>query len=118
MKNAIARERDELRKVCAEAYQMAGALGAPVKALDNLSAAASGKPIPHETFLPVWSERMNGRQELKKRITEWLFSPKWTDTHTEFDEVEALTDMVEKEIANSGRWTDFTKPCPKEQPKR
>ncbi len=42
-----------LEQVCAEAYQLAGTVGAPVKALDNLAAAAAGKPIPHETFLPV-----------------------------------------------------------------
>ena len=39
--------------VCAAAYQLAGAVGAPEKALDNLAAAANGKPIPHATFLPV-----------------------------------------------------------------
>lgn len=39
--------------VCAEAYQMAGALDASVPALDNLSAAANGETVlPHETFLP------------------------------------------------------------------
>lgn len=43
----------ELRSVCAEAYLMARALNAPTRALDNLSAAASGKPLPHKTFLPV-----------------------------------------------------------------
>ncbi len=42
-----------LEQVCAEAYQLAGAVGAPEKALDNLAAAAAGEPIPHETFLPV-----------------------------------------------------------------
>ena len=42
-----------LEQICAEAYQPVGALGAPAKALDNLAAAAAGKPIPHETFLPV-----------------------------------------------------------------
>ena len=42
-----------LEQVCAEAYQLAGAVGAPEKALDNLAAAAEGKPIPHATFLPV-----------------------------------------------------------------
>ena len=42
-----------LQQVCTEAYQLAGAVGAPEKALDNLSAAANGKPIPHATFLPV-----------------------------------------------------------------
>jgi hypothetical protein len=38
------------------------------------------------------------RQALKKRICKWLFSAKWTDAHTEFDEIEALTDMVEEEL--------------------
>lgn len=42
-----------LEQVCAEAYQLAGAVGAPEKALDNLAAAAGGRPIPHATFLPV-----------------------------------------------------------------
>ena len=42
-----------LEEVCAEAYQLAGAVGAPEKALDNLAAAAGGEPIPHATFLPV-----------------------------------------------------------------
>ncbi len=42
-----------LEQVCAEAYQLAGTVGAPERALDNLAAAAEGKPIPHTTFLPV-----------------------------------------------------------------
>ena len=42
-----------LEQVCAEAYQLAGAVGAPEKALDNLAAAADGRPVPHATFLPV-----------------------------------------------------------------
>ena len=45
-----------LEQVCAEAYQLAGAVGAPEKALDNLAAAAGGEPIPHATFLPVSAE--------------------------------------------------------------
>ncbi len=49
----LEREWDELREVCGQAYQLAGAYEAPEKALDNLSAASQGKPIPHETFLPV-----------------------------------------------------------------
>lgn len=49
----LEKQRDQLRAVCAEAYQLAGALGAPVEALDNLSAAANGDPLPHATFLPV-----------------------------------------------------------------
>ena len=42
-----------LQQVCGEAYQLAGAVGAPVKALDNLAAAACGKPMPHATLPPV-----------------------------------------------------------------
>lgn len=42
-----------LERVCTEAYQLAGAVGAPEKALDNLATAAGGEPIPHATFLPV-----------------------------------------------------------------
>ena len=42
-----------LQQVCGEAYQLAGAVGAPEKALDNLSAAANGDPIPHASFLPL-----------------------------------------------------------------
>lgn len=49
----LEKQRDQLRAVCAEAYQLAGALDAPVEAMDNLSAAANGDPLPHATFLPV-----------------------------------------------------------------
>ena len=45
-------ERDQLRNVCGEAYQMAGALGASTEAMDNLLAASEGDPLPHTTFLP------------------------------------------------------------------
>jgi hypothetical protein len=41
-------ERDAARQLCATAYQVAGAAGASVELLDNLSAAASGQPIPHD----------------------------------------------------------------------
>ena len=42
-----------LQQVCAEAYQLAGAVGAPEAVLDNLSAASAGTPIPHASFLPI-----------------------------------------------------------------
>lgn len=72
-------ERDRqiraLRDVCADAYQMAGALHANEKALDNLCAAAEGEPIPHETFLPV-DERdclwCKGAQDENRRLREAL----------------------------------------------
>lgn len=44
---------ETLETVCAEAYQLAGACGAPAKVLDNLSDAAQGRPIRHITFLPI-----------------------------------------------------------------
>lgn len=39
--------------VCAEAYQFAGCVGAPVRVLDNLSDAAHGAKLRHKTMLPV-----------------------------------------------------------------
>jgi hypothetical protein len=41
-----------LEQVCADMYQVAGAIGAPVRILDQLHAAASGKRLPHESVLP------------------------------------------------------------------
>lgn len=45
-----------LESVVAEAYQFAGAVGAPVRVLDNLDAAVAGRPLPYDTFLPVRAE--------------------------------------------------------------
>jgi transcriptional regulator with XRE-family HTH domain len=56
-----AEEIERLRLVCAEAYQFAGAHNAPVEVLDNLDAAASGEPLPHESFLPVAIEKRGRR---------------------------------------------------------
>ena len=53
-------ELDRLRRrlaalegVCAEAYQVAGAVGAPERVLDQLHAASEGKPLPYATVLPI-----------------------------------------------------------------
>ena len=47
-------ELDKLKSVCAQAYQLAGVVGAPEKVLNNLSDAASGKPLRHpDGFLPL-----------------------------------------------------------------
>jgi hypothetical protein len=45
-----------LEEVAAEAYQLAGAVGAPVRVLDNLDAAVAGRPLPFPTFLPIQAE--------------------------------------------------------------
>ena len=42
-----------LEALCADAYQLAGTVGAPVRFLDALAAAADGKPIPKGDLLPV-----------------------------------------------------------------
>jgi hypothetical protein len=42
----------ELKKLVAELYQVCGVLNAPAKVLDQLSAAANGKRLPHKTLLP------------------------------------------------------------------
>lgn len=43
-----------LEALCADAYQLAGTVGAPVRFLDALSAAAAGKPLPQVSLLPVY----------------------------------------------------------------
>jgi hypothetical protein len=50
------KEIEILQRVCAEAYQFAGAVGAPERVLDNLLAAATGRELPHESFLPVTAD--------------------------------------------------------------
>lgn len=44
---------EALEAVCGEAYVFAGAVGAPTRVLDALSAAANGDDIPIASFLPV-----------------------------------------------------------------
>lgn len=68
---ALRTERDSLRLACGEAYQMAGVLGAPTNALDNLSAASTGAPLPHETFLPVEAPQID-REKVRDAIAEAL----------------------------------------------
>lgn len=71
---ATLRARVELlERVCAEAYQFAGAVGAPVRVLDNLAAAAEGTPLPHESMLPVCAEECDEiaeRQQALERVRE------------------------------------------------
>jgi hypothetical protein len=45
-------EIDRLRHLCAEVYQVAGALGVDARVLDALFAAADGQPLPHASLLP------------------------------------------------------------------
>ena len=50
---------DALEMLCAEMYQVAGELGAPVCVLDQLWAAAQGEPLPHGSLLPFSLEQAN-----------------------------------------------------------
>lgn len=59
---------DELCLVCAEAYQLAGAVGAPVEVLDNLSAAMRGYRPPHESFLPFSPDSCDEIKELTAKL--------------------------------------------------
>jgi hypothetical protein len=49
-------EIDRLRQLCAEVYQVAGALGAAVPVLDALWAAAQGRPVPPASLLPYTTQ--------------------------------------------------------------
>jgi hypothetical protein len=59
-----------LETVCAEAYQAAGAAGAPARVLDNLWAAAQGEPIPHATVLPILVEEFEEVASREAKLRE------------------------------------------------
>ena len=59
---AMAAEVLALRALCAEVYQVVGCLATAAgvfaapeveRVMDNLAAASAGKPLPHETLLPL-----------------------------------------------------------------
>jgi hypothetical protein len=57
-----------LELLCAELYQFAGEVGAPVRVLDALIAAAEGDPIPEATILPLRAEECTAVAELQARL--------------------------------------------------
>jgi len=65
---ALQRRIEELERVCAEAYQFAGTVGAPERVLDNLSAAAEGQAIPHESILPITAEECDTVADLRATL--------------------------------------------------
>ena len=73
--DAKQRRIEELESVVAQAYQLAGAIGAPVRVLDVLSAAVKGRPLPSETFLPIAAEECDEvarRQRVIDQVREVL----------------------------------------------
>lgn len=73
-------EIQKLREVCAEAYQVLGValIGEPrcwtdadaARALDNVSAAANGDPIPHQDLLP-WPLQQGAVKRTDVTIARW-----------------------------------------------
>ena len=59
---------DNLEEVVAEAYQFAGAVGAPVRFLDLLWAAASGKIVSVDGVAPVLAEECEEIQTLRRQL--------------------------------------------------
>jgi hypothetical protein len=52
-----------LEALCADTYQLAGTVGAPMRFLDALAAAAAGKPLPKRDLLPVLEEECDAISE-------------------------------------------------------
>jgi hypothetical protein len=89
-----------MRNALYDAYQMAGALGAGEKALDNFYAAASGKKPPHDDvlplYIPLWETEMQTRivhlqEKLLETDAELLY-----ETETSVGERDAWREMDEK----------------------
>jgi hypothetical protein len=57
-----------LERVCAEVYQFAGTVGAPLRVLDLLAAAAHGEPLPQASILPIAAEECDAVAELQTRL--------------------------------------------------
>jgi hypothetical protein len=97
-------ELDQLRGVCAEAYQFAGAYDAPIEVLDNLSAAANGLPLPHKSFLPVMDSEAVAQRDRLLAIVERFASimdgcGNWPDTSTSQVSLGDLANEAEAVIA-------------------
>jgi hypothetical protein len=64
-----------LEDICGAAYQLAGTVGAPIRFLDALAAAAGGKRIPKVDLLPVSEmecDQVREREDLITRARELL----------------------------------------------
>lgn len=59
---------DELQALCAELYQVLGAVGAPATVLDKVWAAAAGKRIPATNLLPIAEDAFEAVRERQGTI--------------------------------------------------
>ena len=62
---------EQIMGLAAELYQVLGALDADDKVLDQVSAAAHGNPLPHDTLLPFTSDE-HERLRADARRYQWL----------------------------------------------
>lgn len=90
------KQRKWMRNALYDAYQLAGALGAGDKALDNFYAAASGKKPPHDdvlpVYLPLWETGLQTRiVHLQERLVE----------------TEAKLVYAESAVAADGSWAEM-----------
>src|SRR6266566_9946088 len=66
--DTLRRRIEVLEHVCAEAYQFAGEVGAPVRVLDNLAAAAHGESLPHASILPITADECDEIGGLRAKL--------------------------------------------------
>jgi hypothetical protein len=68
--DALRHRVQALEELCAEVYQLAGEIGAPVRFLDALWAAAQGRPLPGGERIPVRAEECSEMAALQRRLEE------------------------------------------------
>lgn len=97
-------EINRLRSVCAEAYQVVGALAAELdlfdskevaRVLDNLCAASAGEPNPHKSVLPFILPNTRSKRRIEGCREEVLAAAKRLHAagHAEFTPVEIIEQM-------------------------
>ena len=59
-----------LEGLCADAYQLAGTVGAPVRFLNALAAAAAGKRLPKIELLPVLETECDAVRQREDRLAQ------------------------------------------------
>jgi hypothetical protein len=66
----LRRRVEQLEGLCAEAYQLAGEVGAPVAVLDRLWAGAQGEPIPGRSFAGMRASECETIAELQAQLEQ------------------------------------------------
>lgn len=61
-----------MEDVCAEAYQFAGEVGAPVRVLDRLWAAGQGQAIPAKSMLPITADECSEVSNARRALNDVL----------------------------------------------